>query len=171
MIFDELKTIFKSPNETSLLVLRVIIGLMWLSEAFIKIIKRSTNNQLSDYNNFLLELHQMADTNPFGFISQIINNLLIPNYLLLLIVVVLLEIWLGIAVIGGIFSRVGSIIGIIYALILYLATLGWGDWPWSYFMIIMAMLVVFISGFQMRIGLDSYLHTKYKSNKLIAILI
>ena len=171
MIFDELKYILKSPNELALLVLRVIIGLMWLSEAFIKIIKRSANNQLTDYNNFLSQLHQMADTNPFGFVSQILNNLLIPNYILLLILVVLLEIGLGVSVIAGVFSRIGSVIGIVYALILYIATLGWGDWPWSYFMIIMAMLVVFISGFQMRIGLDFYLHTKYKSNKLTGIFI
>lgn len=170
MINNHIQDIKDNPNVFSLYFLRLIIGLMWISEGIIKFIDRHPANSLADYNSFLSQLHLMADTNPIKPLSSLINSYLIPNYILLAWIVILLEIYLGLSCFGF-FSRLGSIIGMVYAIILYLSTLGWGDWPWSYFMIFMSMGVIFISGFQTRIGLDKYLFQKYKENILISWLI
>ena len=158
------------PNELALYVLRVIIGLMWLSEGLIKLVDRNSD-PMHDYHDFLLQIHVMADTNPYSFVSSLINTFLVPNYILLAWIVILLEVALAVSVIFGVFSRIGSAVGIIYAITLYISTLGWGDWPWSYFMIIMAMLVIFISSFETRIGLDSYLFYRYKNNYFVRLLL
>ncbi len=171
MAFNYFKEVIHKPNELSLLVLRIIIGLMWLSEGVIKLIDRNSNPN-DDFHGLLFQIKYMAQTNPFSFVSSMINSYLVPNYVLLSWIVILLEIGLAVSVIFGVFSRIGSVIGMIYALILYVSTLGWpNEWIWSYFMIVMAMLVIFISSFEMRIGLDQYLYVKYKTNKIIRLLI
>ena len=171
MALNYAKNLVHKPNELSLLVLRIIIGLMWLSEGLIKLIDRNSLPN-DDFHGLLIQIKVMADTNPFSFVSSLINTYLVPNYVLLAWIVILLEIGLAISVIFGVFSRIGSVVGIIYALILYVGTLGWPDeWIWSYFMIVMAMLVIFISSFETRIGLDSYLYNKFKDNKLISLLL
>lgn len=166
-----LKNLLKKPNELSLLALRVIIGMMWLSQGVVKLIRRSSDPS-KDFDSMLGQIKYMASSNPFHIVSSMINTFLVPNYILLAWIVILLEIGLAISAIFGVFSRIGSVAGIVYSIILYVATLGWtGEWPWSYFMITMAMLVIFISGFETRIGLDSYLYDKYQSNKIVSWLI
>ena len=171
MSLEYFKNLPKKPNEFSLLTLRIIIGLMWLSEGGIIFIDRKSN-AVDDYHGFLGQLQYMAKTNQLSLISSIINSYFVPNYVFLAWIIIFLEIGLGLSVILGILSRIGSLVGIVYSIILYIATLGWtGEWPWSYFMITMAMLVIFISSFETRIGLDFYLFDKYKNRKLVSILI
>ena len=165
-----IKDLKDNPNLLSLYIIRLVIGLMWISEGLIKLFDRHPGNSLEDYNNFLSQLHLMADTNPITLVSSLINSYLIPNYVLFVYIVIILEIYLGLSCFG-IFSRMGSVIGIFYAIILYISTLGWNDWPWSYFMIIMSMGAIFISSFQTRINLDKYLYNKYNTKKLVSWLI
>lgn len=170
MAFKFVSNLKDNPNELALIFLRVVIGLMWLSEGLIKLLDRHPN-PINDYHYFLQEIKLMANTNPFPFISSFINNYFVPNYVILAWIVILLEISLAISVIFGVFTRIGTLAGGLYAFILYISTLGWGDWPWSYFMIIMAMGTIFISSFQTRIGLDKIIYEKYKDSKIISLLI
>ena len=139
------QNLVKKPNELSLFTLRLIIGLMWLSEGLIKLIDRTPSDKLNDYHFFLQQLHEMADSNPIGFVSSMINNLLIPNYELFAWLVIILELFLAISLVFGILSKIGSLIGIGYTIILFFSTLGWGEWIWTYPLIATPMLIIFIS--------------------------
>lgn len=170
MAFEFLSDIRNDSNRLALYVLRVIIGLMWLSEGFIKLVDRYPD-PVNDYHFFLQQIQSMADTNPFPFVSSIINNFLVPNYELLAWIVILLEIFLAVSVIAGVFSRIGSFVGVVYTGILFVSALGWGEWIWTYPLIATPMLIIFISSFQTRIGLDQVIYLKYKESKLVKLLI
>ena len=170
MALKKITNLIKTPNELSFLFLRVIIGCMWISQGFIKLIDR-TPDALNDHHFFLKQLHDMADTNPIPAVSSILNNILIPNYQLLTWIVIFLEIGLGISMIFGIFSRIGSLVGIGFTLVLFINTLGWGEWLWTYPLIATPMVVIFIASFQNRFGFDNYIHQKFSDNKLVDLLI
>ena len=162
MALKKITNLIKTPNELSFLFLRVIIGCMWISQGFIKLIDR-TPDALNDHHFFLKQLHDMADTNPIPAVSSILNNILIPNYQLLTWIVIFLEI--------GLFSRIGSLVGIGFTFVLFINTLGWGEWLWTYPLIATPMVVIFIASFQNRFGFDNYIHQKFSDNKLVDLLI
>ena len=164
---NELKN---DPNVLSLYVIRIIIGFMWISEAIRKLVTRSSN-PTSDFNDFLGQIHHMADSNPYPIFSSLINTYLVANYLILTYIVIILEIFLGISVIFGLFSRIGCVIGLGYTIVLFLSTLGWGEWIWTYPLIATPMLIIFISSFKTRFGFDFILFEKYKNKKFIPLLI
>lgn len=170
MAMKNITNLIKSPNELSILILRIIIGCMWLSQGIIKLIDRSPD-ALNDHHFFLKQLHDMADTNPIQFVSSILNTILIPNYQIVVWIVIFLEIGLGFSIILGIFSRIGSLVGIGFTFVLFINTLGWGEWLWTYPLIATPMIATFISSFQTRFGFDNIIFQKYKDNKVVNLLI
>ena len=170
MTMKQIINLLTTPNELAILFLRVLIGFMWISQGLIKLIDRAPD-ALNDHHFFLKQLHDMADTNPIPAVSSLLNNILIPNYQLLTWIVIFLEIGLGFSMIFGIVSRIGSLVGIGFTFVLFINTLGWGEWLWTYPLIAAPMVAIFISSYQNRFGFDNFIHQKYSNNKLVDLLI
>ena len=76
---NELKN---DPNVLSLYVIRIIIGLMWISEAIRKLVTRSSN-PTSDFNDYLGQIHHMADSNPYPILRSLIKTYQVHNYIII----------------------------------------------------------------------------------------
>jgi uncharacterized membrane protein YphA (DoxX/SURF4 family) len=164
----------KNPNEYSLIALRIIIALLWLSEGFIKIIDRTPGDSLNDYHFFKKQLIDMADTNPIDFIGSLIRSILVPNSEIIAWLVIILEFFLAISIIIGLLSKISGLVGMVYTGILFMSTLGWGEWLWTYPLIFLPMMVIFISSFtstEEKFGFDRNILKKYQNNKILKLLL
>jgi uncharacterized membrane protein YphA (DoxX/SURF4 family) len=146
-----------------------MFGLLWVSQAMVKLLERDHNDPNADFDGFLGQLYWMRDTHPYSFVSSIIDDLLIPNYEFFLILVIITELSIGISLGLGLMSRLGSLIGAGMSLSLWILTMGWDEWFWTYPLIFFPHILFFLSRSGKQIGIDRYLVSRY-DNKLIEIL-
>ena len=158
-------------NTISLVILRVTIGLMWLSEGLIKLIDRRPDDSFRDFHFFHQHLQSMADSHPFTFVSDFITNILIANVSWLVWIVIFMEIFIGLSSIFGFLTKIGSLLGIGNGLLLMIITLGWGEWLWTYPLIIMPMVVILISTTNSDTGIDKWLKDRFNNTKIIKIFL
>ncbi|MHA2249180.1 MAG: DoxX family protein [Candidatus Kariarchaeaceae archaeon] len=156
-------------DQFGIIILRSMFGLLWVSQAMVKLLERDHNDPNADFDGFLGQLYWMRDTHPYSFVSSIIDDLLIPNYEFFLILVIITELSIGISLGLGLMSRLGSLIGAGMSLSLWILTMGWDEWFWTYPLIFFPHILFFLSRSGKQIGIDRYLVSRY-DNKLIEIL-
>jgi len=155
------KKITQYPNEIlGIVILRIAMASMWISQGLLKAIDRNPANPAKDYHSFLEQLQLMASTHPDPQIGSLITSILVQNYEIMVWIVIFTELFIGITILFGLFSRIGSFVGMNMTIMLWVLTLGWGEWFFTFPFIFTPMLVIFISNSSHSIGLDSYLTTK-----------
>jgi len=150
-----------------ILIMRYLLSMVWLSQAAAKIFFRSGVAN-DDHNGFLGNLLYMRDTNPVRFIVSILDKFLIPNYTIILVLVILTELTIGTSLFLGLLTRFGSAIGGLMTISLFLLTLGWGEWIWTYPLIFFPHVLFFLAHSGKKFGLD---HLLLERNKLISLKI
>lgn len=159
-----------SNEHLSILVLRIVMASMWIGEGLIKLLDRTPSDPINDHHFFLKQLQTMASSHPDAFISSLITNILVQNYSIFVWIIIVTELTVGLTVLLGFFSRIGSFIGMNMTIVLWILTLGWGEWIFTYPLIFAPMLAIFISNSSKEIGFDKYLKPKV-SNKYLNYLI
>ena len=129
---------------------------MWISEGLAKLLDRTPGDPINDHHFFMQQLQSMADSHPIPAIGSLIDSLLVQNAATIVWFVILIELFIGTTILFGLFTRIGSFFGMIMALTLWIITLGWGEWIFTYPFIFTPMLVIFISNSSKEIGLDYY---------------
>ena len=155
-----------NPEKFSIFLIRLMVGILWLSEAGVKIVTRDFENPDFDRSFFLLELKSMASKHPFPIVGDLINTYLVPNAGLIVWMVIFSELFIGTTILLGLFTRLGALIGMGMTINLWFFTLGWNEWIWIYPLIFTPLFIFFWSDSGRQIGLDRILYPKLKNSPL-----
>jgi uncharacterized membrane protein YphA (DoxX/SURF4 family) len=151
---------------------RVLLGCMWWQQTLWK---------LPPFKESGLRywMEQMVKYAAFEFQSDIVKNLVLPNYYAFAPIVYSIEVIVAATLILGLFTRFGGVLGALFAINLWLGLYNQpSEWPWTYFFLI---LLQFTFGFLQSgrsLGIDAILArrsnlpdgTKSRKTKLINLL-
>lgn len=114
---------------------RVLLGLLWLAALRWKLppdFDPGLERSIEDWLELAVE-HAVIP----GY-GSIVDALLLPNVTAVSWLVFLVELAVGVSLLLGVFSRTGSLLGLLLSLNLAVAFIAVpGEWPWSYLMLIM----------------------------------
>jgi uncharacterized membrane protein YphA (DoxX/SURF4 family) len=140
-----------------LALLRILVGLVILTSWASNITKGFyTPDGLF---TFFTQVYPQAE-NPMGWYAAFINGVILPVRAVFAPFQLIAEGLLGLALVLGGLTRLFSLAGIFFLLNTFLATAG-HDWPWSYWMPIFILAVVFIAQAGRALGLDGWLLRRF----------
>jgi uncharacterized membrane protein YphA (DoxX/SURF4 family) len=157
------------PEKLGIIIIRTLIALMWFSQGFAKVIYRSDDMYL-DHDEFLGQLNYMRVTHPNSFIMTILEDVLIPNVDVIVIIVIMTELFIAFSLGLGIFTRLGSLTGGLMAISLWIFTLGWDEWIWTYPLIFFPHVLLLLARSGREVGIDKMIAEK-TNNQIINLLI
>jgi len=95
----------------------------------------------------------------------------LPHFYLFAPVVYLLEMLTAVSLILGIFVRFWGIIGALQILNLWLGLYSaQGEWPWTYFFLLVLMLIFALHRYGRRLGLDAIIAARSQTRSLLGRL-
>ena len=137
---------------------RMVIGVLWLYSLRWKLppdFVPAEGRGLLDW--LMLEVEFAA----FPLYGAFVSDIVIPNFLLFAWLIFLSELFVGISLLTGTFTRVGGTIGMLMALNLGIGLLDVpGEWPWSYVMLAMWHGLFVVSAAGRVLGVDRWLWQK-----------
>ena len=158
----------ENQDQIGIIIMRTLFALVWFSQGMVKVIRRDSD-MYKDHNEFLSELNYMRVTHPYSLVEKIIDNILIPNVDIIVFLVILTELSIGISLGLGLFTRAGSILGGLMTISLFILTLGWDEWLWTYPIIFFPHVLFFLSRSGREIGLDrTFIDSENKIINLIS---
>ena len=148
---------------------RIIIGILWLYSLRWKLppdFMPTEGRGLLDW--LLLEIEHPA----FGFYATFVDSVVLPNFILFAWIIFLSELFVGLSLLTGTFTRLGALIGGAMAVNLLIGLLEVPhEWPWSYMMLAMWHGVFLISAPGRLFGVDAWLQQKLDPQSLLRWLI
>lgn len=158
----------ENPDRVGIHIMRFLFSLLWLGQGLSKLIIRDTD-MYADHNGFLGDLNWMMLTNPNSAVVSLLKDTIIPNVTLFLWLVVLTELFIGFSLALGFFSRLGSVVGGLMTISLWVFTLGWDEWLWTYPLIFFPHLLFMLSKPGQEIGVDRYIKGCERSKKVFFV--
>jgi len=128
---------------------RILLGSMWWQQTLWK---------LPPFKELGLKywMEQMVKHAAFGFQSDIVKNLVLPNYHFFAPLVYFTEAFVAVSLILGVFTRFGSILGGLFAINLWLGLYNEpSEWPWTYFFLILLQFTFGILRSGRSLGIDA----------------
>jgi len=103
--------------------------------------------------------------------ADFVNNIVLPHFYLFAPIVYSLEVLTGLSLMLGAFVRLFGIIGALQILNLWLGLYSApGEWPWTYFFLVLLQLMFAIHCYGRALGLDALLHAAQTSRARATIL-
>ncbi len=131
---------------------RIVVGLLWLTNTGWKVppdFGRAGNRGLHRY------LQAAVDHPVFQPYSWFVEHVVLPHLTLFGWWVLLLEVVLGAFLTFGLATRFWALVGTGHAVLIALSVLRLGgEWPWSYYLMVAANLVVFATAGGRCFGID-----------------
>ena len=155
----------ENPEKVGIHIMRFLFSLLWISQGLSKILFRDADIY-ADHNEFLGDLNWMMLTHPSSVVVSLLNNLIIPNVTVFLWLVVLTELFIGISLGIGFFSRLGSVVGGLMSLSLWILTLGWDEWIWTFPLVFFPHLLFLLAKPSRDIGADRFISNCDRSKKV-----
>jgi thiosulfate dehydrogenase [quinone] large subunit len=120
---------------------RIVVGLVWLSNTGWKEPPAFGERGNRDLYRFT---RAAVDEPVFPPYSWLVEHLVLPNFRFFGWLVLLLEIALGAFLTFGIATRLWAVVGAVHAVLIALTVVRLrGEWPWAYYLMIVANLVLF----------------------------
>jgi uncharacterized membrane protein YphA (DoxX/SURF4 family) len=88
--------------------------------------------------------------------ADFVNNIVLPHFYLFAPIVYAAEVFVAVALILGLFVRLGGVIGALQIANLWLGLYSApGEWPWTYFFLLLLMLSFALHHYGRSLGLDA----------------
>jgi len=142
-----------NSDKIGIIIMRTVLAMVWFSQAIGKVILRD-NDMYKDHDEFLDQLNYMRVTHPNSFVENFIDNILISNVDFVVYIVIFTELFVALSLGLGLFTRAGAFVGGMMAITLFILTLGWDEWIWTYPLIFFPHVLFFLSRSGRQIGLD-----------------
>lgn len=146
----------------SWVVVRVILGLLWMQNAGWKRppdFGQLDRSGLFGFTNGAIEFPVFA---PF---TWLVRQVVIPNFTLFGWSVLLVEATLGALLLLGLATRFAALLGMAQALAITFSVLRIpGEWPWAYWLLMVAHVAVFASAAGRVGGLDGLLRPQWRAS-------
>jgi uncharacterized membrane protein YphA (DoxX/SURF4 family) len=159
---------YTNPGQRSLAHLgnwgfRLIIGAMWWQQSLWKLPPYYTDHPEQPFGETGLAYWTklMGQHAAIPLQADFVNNVVLPHFYWFAPAVYGLEVLTGVSLMLGVFVRLFGIIGALQILNLWLGLYSApGEWPWTYFFLVVLMLIFAAHHFGRSLGLDAIMMTR-----------
>ena len=137
---------------------RFLIGAMWWQQTLWKLPPSYTDHPEQPFGDTGLAywMGQMGKHAAIPLQADFVNNIVLPHFYWFAPVVYGLEVLTAVSLILGLFVRLFGVIGALQILNLWLGLYSApGEWPWTYFFLLVLMLIFAVSHYGRSLGLDA----------------
>ena len=145
----------RSLKSLSIYILRFLLGCMWWQQSLWKLPPTYTDNP-DGSGGLRYWVDKMVDGAAFQIQSDFVHAVVQPYFLLLAPIVYSTEVAIAVSLITGTAVRLGGVLGAAMAINLWLGLYHTrGEWPWTYFFLIVIQLMFAIDRSGRSLGVDA----------------
>jgi len=138
-----------------IVILRVMMGLVFMTTWFVNLNKGLYGD------GYLPFIQGWADGTEFRWYATFLYNVIIPNIEILRVGQVVIEgLIMGLFLIIGLFTPISAAIAWLFVINLFLASFGTGEWPWTYIIMGVLLVVIALTRSGRSFGIDTWLTSK-----------
>jgi hypothetical protein len=140
-------------------IFRFLVGSMWWQQTLWKLPPYYTDHPADPLNTGLhYWMTTLGKSAAIPLQADFVNNIVLPHFYLFAPAVYALEVLTAVSLILGIFVRFWGLIGALQILNLWLGLYNAdGEWPWTYFFLLLLQLIFVIHHYGRSLGLDAIL--------------
>jgi uncharacterized membrane protein YphA (DoxX/SURF4 family) len=141
-------------------VVRLLIGAMWWQQTLWKLPPYYTDHPERPFGETGLAywMGVMGQHAAIPLQADFVNNIVLPHFYLFAPVVYAAEVLTGVSLMLGAFVRLFAVIGALQILNLWLGLYSApGEWPWTYFFLLLLQLVFALDHYGRSLGIDAIL--------------
>lgn len=138
-------------------VARFLVGACWWQQSLWKLPPYYTDDPAAPFGTTGLPfwMKQMGEYAPFKLQADLVNNVVLPHFYVFAPVVYAAEVFIGVSLILGLVTRLGSLAGLLMAVNLWAGLyVAPHEWPWTYFFLVVIQLVFTLHPPGRSLGLD-----------------
>ena len=149
---------------------RFFVGTMWWQQTLWKIPPLYTDNPSDPLNSGLhYWMTREGQSAAFPLLGDFVNHIVLPNFYFFAPIVYLLEVLTAVSLILGLFVGLWGWIGALQVLNLWLGLYNAeGEWPWTYFFLLVLMVIFALHRFGRSLGLDAIIRERHVSERMKA---
>ena len=149
---------------------RVLIGAMWWQQTLWKLPPAYTDHPEQPFGETGLAYWMGVEGRSAAIPAQadFVNNIVLPHFYLFAPIVYSLEVLTAVSLLLGIFVRLWGVIGALQILNLWLGLYSApGEWPWTYFFLLVLMLIFALHRYGRRLGLDAIIVARARNRGIL----
>jgi uncharacterized membrane protein YphA (DoxX/SURF4 family) len=149
---------------------RFLIGAMWWQQTLWKLPPSYTDHPEQPFGETGLAywMGLMGKHAAIPLQADFVNNIVLPHFYLFAPIVYGLEVLTAVSLILGIFVRLWGVIGALQILNLWLGLYSApGEWPWTYFFLLVLMLIFALHRYGRRLGFDAIILARSRSRSIL----
>jgi uncharacterized membrane protein YphA (DoxX/SURF4 family) len=154
--------------------IRVLVGCMWWQQTLWKLPPYYTDHPDQPFGATGLAHWMMIEGKSAAIPLQadFVNRIVLPHFYLFAPVVYGLEVLTAVSLIIGLFVRLGGVIGALQVVNLWLGLYNaWGEWPWTYFFLLLLMADFALHHRGRSLGLDAIIVARIKQPRRLTATI
>ena len=151
-------------------VFRFLIGAMWWQQTLWKLPPTYTDHPEQPFGETGLAYWMGVEGHSAAVPAQadFVNNIVLPHFYLFAPIVYGLEVLTAVSLLLGLFVRLWGVIGALQVLNLWLGLYSaQGEWPWTYFFLLVLMLIFALHRYGRRLGLDAIILARSRSRSIL----
>ncbi len=152
---------------------RFLIGCMWWQQTLWKLPPAYTDHPEQPFGETGLAywMGVMGKSAAIPLQADFVNNIVLPNFYLFAPIVYALEVLTAVSLLLGIFVRFWGVIGALQILNLWLGLYSApNEWPWTYFFLLVLMLIFALHRYGRRLGLDAIILARSRTRGMLGRL-
>jgi uncharacterized membrane protein YphA (DoxX/SURF4 family) len=149
---------------------RFLIGAMWWQQTLWKLPPAYTDHPEQPFGETGLAywMGVMGRSAAIPAQADFVNNIVLPHFYLFAPMVYGLEVLTAVSLLLGIFVRLWGVIGALQILNLWLGLYSApGEWPWTYFFLLVLMLIFALHRYGRRLGFDAIILARSRSRSIL----
>src|SRR5262245_7363949 len=150
-------------------VFRFLIGAMWWQQTLWKLPPAYTDHPDQPFGETGLAywMGVMGKSAAIPAQADFVNNIVLPHFYLFAPLVYAAEVLTAISLLLGVFVRLWGIIGALQILNRWLGLYSaQGEWPWTYFFLLVLMLIFALHRYGRRLGLDAIIVARSQTRNI-----
>ena len=149
---------------------RFFVGTMWWQQTLWKLPPLYTDNPSDPLNSGLhYWMTREGQSAAFPLLGDFVNHIVLPNFYFFAPIVYLLEVLTAVSLMLGFGVRLFGLIGALQILNLWLGLYSApGEWPWTYFFLLVLMVIFALHRFGRSLGLDAIIRERAASQRMKA---
>lgn len=143
--------------------LRLLIGSMWWQQSLWKLPPYYTDDPSAPFGTTGLAfwMGQIVKFGPFEFQARLVQDVVLAHFYFFAPIVYLTEVGIGVSLMLGLLTRLGGLAGFLMALNLWAGLyVAPGEWPWTYFFLIVIQGLYTLHPPGRSLGLDALLRAR-----------
>src|SRR3984893_9471368 len=154
-------------------VFRLLIGCMWWQQTLWKLPPFYTDHPKQPFGETGLAywMGVMGKSAAIPAQADFVNNIVLPHFYLFAPIVYGLEVLTAVSLLLGLFVRLWGVIGALQIINLWLGLYSApGEWPWTYFFLLLLMLIFALHRYGRRLGLDAIILARSQTRGILGRL-